>query len=230
MIDLKVLNKLSKIDVLIVEDDKMTANALKQSLSLYCSQVYVANDGLDGFEIYENKKPDIVIADINLPSMNGLEMVEAMHEISPHLPVIIITSHDNTQNILKSIDEGVYSFLRKPIRIEELQIALLMATKNIYNSKVKLKNDYTYDCQTKLLFNPKGAKVSLTKNEHELLHLLISNIDKVVDYSVIESYVWQDKSMSLEALRMCIKKIRNKTYSDIIENISKSGYRINSSK
>lgn len=230
MVDLKVLNKLSKIDVLIVEDDEMTANALKQSLSLYCAKVYVAYDGLEGFEIYENKKPDIVIADINLPSMNGLEMVEAMHKISPHLPVIIITSHDNSKNILESIDQGVYSYLRKPIRIEDLQIALLMATKNIYNSKVELQNNYTYDCQTKVLFNPKGAKVSLTKNEHELLHLLISNIDQVVDYFVIENYVWQDKSMSREALRMCIKKIRNKTYPDIIENIAKTGYRINSTK
>lgn len=230
MVDLKVLKKLAKIDVLIVEDDEMAANALKQSLSLYCAKVYVANDGLNGFEIYENKKPDIVIVDINLPKMNGLEMVEAMHKISPHLPVIIITSHDNSKNILKSIDQGVYSYLRKPIRIEELQIALLMATKNIYNSKVALQNNYTYDCQSKTLFNPIGAKVSLTKNEHELLHLLISNIDQVVDYFVIESYVWQDKSMSLEALRMCIKKIRNKTYPDIIENIAKTGYRINSAK
>lgn len=230
MIDVKVLNKLSKIEVLIVEDDKMAANAIEQSLSMYCAKVYVANDGLAGFEMYEQYKPDIVIADINMPKMSGLEMVEAIHNISPHVPFIIITSYDNSKNMLESIEQGAYSYLRKPIRIEELQTALLMATKNIYNAKVILYKGFSYDSQSKLLYNAKGAKISLTKSQQEVLHLLISNIDNIVEYSTIESYVWQEKSMSLDALRMCIKKIRDKSYDEIIENISKVGYRINSTK
>lgn len=228
MVDVKVLKKLAKIHVLIVEDDEMTAFALKQSLSMHCARIDVAKDGLEGFEMFEKNNPDIVISDINLPEMNGLEMVASMHEISPHLPVIIITSYDSSANISESINQGAYSYLRKPIAIEELQIALLMATKDIYSAQIILENGYTYSKETKILLDPNSQKIKLTKFQTNLIHLLISNIDKVIEYSTIESYVWQDKSMSPEALRMQIKKIRKKIFPEIIENISGSGYRINS--
>lgn len=227
MIDLKVLKKLSQIHVLIVEDDEMTAFALRQSLGVHCKRVDVANDGIEGFEMFENFKPDIVISDINLPEMNGLEMVRAMHEVSPHLPVIIITSHDTQENISESINQGAYNYLRKPISIEDLQTSLLMATKDIYNFQVHLDQGFVYDKNSKQLTAPDETIIKLTKLEREIIHLLVSNINNIVDYATIESYAWQEKSMSIEALRMRIKKIRQKTYNEIIENISGCGYRIN---
>jgi len=227
MLDINVLKKLSSIYVLIVEDDEMTANALRQSLVMYCQRVEVAGNGMLGFEIFESSKPDVVIADIQLPEINGLEMVAAMHKISPHLPVIIITSYDNSENISESINQRAYSYLRKPIRIEDLQTALLMATKDICNTHILLGCGFSYDCKRKFLFDQNQERVILTKQESDLIHLLISNINTIVEYSTIESYVWQEKSMSVETLRMCIQKIRKKIYHDIIENISGYGYRIN---
>ncbi len=227
MLDIKILKKLSTIHVLIVEDDEITAHALQQSLVLYCQCVEVANNGMLGFEIFERSKPDVVIADIQLPEINGLEMVAAMHKISPHLPVIIITSYDNSENISESINQRAYSYLRKPIRIEDLQTALLMATKDICNTNILLGSGFSYDCKRKFLFNRNQERIVLTKQERDLLHLLISNINTIVEYSVIESYVWQEKSMSIEALRMCVQKIRKKIYYALIENISGYGYRLN---
>nr|WP_251256168.1 helix-turn-helix domain-containing protein [Campylobacter fetus] len=72
--------------------------------------------------------------------------------------------------------------------------------------------------------------ISFTKIESKLLYLLVSNIDKIVSYEMIENFVWGDKAMSSEALRMVIKKIRLKTTNDIIENISGVGYRVISKK
>ena len=230
MLDAKILNKLSNIKVLIVEDDQMTVSSIKQSLSMYCKKVDTAYDGISGFEKFEKFKPDVVIADINMPEMNGLEMVHAMHEISPHLPVIIMTSYDSSENMLESINQRVYSYLRKPIQIEDLQTQLLMATKDIYNSIISLENNFTYNKDTKTLKNEDGVCICFTKTEKKLFHLLISNVDRVVDFTVIENYVWEDKSMSVEALRMCIKKIRAKTYGNVIENVQGCGYRINSLK
>ncbi|MFT7005063.1 MAG: two-component system response regulator MprA, partial [Sulfurimonas sp.] len=230
MIDVKVLKNLSKIHVLIVEDDELTAYALRQSLGKYCRQVDVAVDGMQGFEMFENNKPDIIISDINLPEMNGLEMINAIHEISPHTPVIIITSYNSTENISESIKQGAYSYLLKPISVEELQTVVLLATKDMCHSEVILENGFVYDKDSKLLKDPNQKIVALTRREGELINLLISNIDKTIEYSTIESYVWEDKSMSIEALRMRIKKIRQKTYSEIIENISGCGYRINTPK
>ena len=69
----------------------------------------------------------------------------------------------------------------------------------------------------------------MPKNEAKLFFLLVSNIEKVVSYEVIENYVWSEKSMSNEALRMTIKKIRAKTDADLIKNISGMGYRLSGS-
>lgn len=229
MIDINILKKLSNIHVLIVEDDDVISFALRQSLGVHCKRVDVATDGIEGFEMFEKNKPDIVISDINLPEMNGLEMIKAMRAISPHLPVIIMTSYDSSKNISESINQGAHHYLRKPFSIEELQIALLMATKDIYNSLVHLEEGFIYDKNNKKLINETGLNIKLTKLEMEILHLLISNLGKIVDYETIEGYVWQEKSMSIEALRMRIKKIRQKTYNNIIENVSGCGYRINNS-
>ena len=71
-----------------------------------------------------------------------------------------------------------------------------------------------------------GEEVQMSKNEAKLFFLLVSNIEKVVSYEVIENYVWSEKSMSNEALRMTIKKIRVKTDADLIKNISGVGYKL----
>lgn len=99
-----------------------------------------------------------------------------------------------------------------------------MATKDIFESRIKFKEIYEYDMKSKQLFK-NGEEVQMPKNEAKLFFLLVSNID----YEVIENYVWSEKSMSNEALRMTIKKIRVKTDADLIKNISGVGYRLSGS-
>ena len=96
-----------------------------------------------------------------------------------------------------------------------------MATKDIFESRIKFKEIYEYDMKSKQLFK-NGEEVQMPKNEAKLFFLIVSNID----YEVIENYVWSEKSMSNEALRMTIKKIRVKTDADLIKNISGVGYRL----
>ena len=79
--------------------------------------------------------------------------------------------------------------------------------------------------KSKQLFK-NGEEVQMSKNEAKLFFLLVSNIEKVVSYEVMENYVWSEKSMSNEALRMTIKKIRTKTDANLIKNISGVGYKL----
>lgn len=225
LIDLKILQKLSKIKILVVEDDALTAHAIEQSLRICCEKVYIANNGLTGYNIFETQELDVIISDINLPQMDGFEMIRAIQQISPHLPIIIMTSYDTSEHILESIRVGAYHFLRKPIRIEELQTALLMATKHIYEAKITLLEAFSYDIANKELYKNKQI-VILTKFETKLFHLLAVNLNKIIPYETIENYVWQEKSMSNEALRMCIKKIRSKTHRNIIQSVSGMGYKM----
>ncbi|MGB2551689.1 response regulator transcription factor [Campylobacter sp. MOP51] len=226
MIDTNILSKLKNISVLLVEDDENTRLAITQSLEFYCKKIQTAKDGMEGFNKYFKDQFDIVITDINLPNLNGLEMLDEIKKRAPHVASIIITSYDTSENMLASIELGAYNYLRKPFKIEELQTTILMATKNLYENKIRFKDGYEYDFLQKRLFK-NSEEVALTKIESKLFFLLVSNINKIVSYEIIENFVWNEKSMSNEALRMAIKKIRLKTNNDLIENISGTGYRIN---
>ena len=100
-----------------------------------------------------------------------------------------------------------------------------MATKDIFENRIKFKETYEYDMTSKQLFK-NGKEVQMPKNEAKLFFLLVSNIEKVVSYEVIGDCVWSEKSMSNEALRITIKKIRAKTDADLIKNISGVGYKL----
>ena len=104
----------------------------------------------------------------------------------------------------------------------------MMATKDLFENRIKFKEIYEYDMTSKQLFK-NGEEVQMPKNKTKLFFLLVSNIEKVVSYKVIENYVWSEKSMSNEALRMTIKKIRAKTDADLIKNISGVGYKLSGS-
>ena len=131
----------------------------------------------------------------------------------------IIPAMPNSGSISKKISPA-----QTPLQ-KELQTTIIMATKDLFENRIKFKEIYEYDMTRKQLFK-NGEEVQMPKNEAKLFFLLVSNIDKVVSYEVIENYVWGEKSMSNEALRMTIKKIRAKTDADLIKNISGVGYRL----
>ncbi|RYA23501.1 DNA-binding response regulator [Malaciobacter halophilus] len=223
MLSLKILKKLSNIKVLIVEDDNHALDELYTSFSYFCKNVEVANDGLEGFDKFEKNKPDIIITDISMPKLTGFELIKLVKNHAPHIPIIIITAHDTDENLLNSLDKQIYFFVRKPINLKELQTAVLMATKDLIHNKVFFKNAYTYNKETKSLYK-ENKIIKFTRTEKKLFDFFISNQNRILSYEAIENFVWEDKSMSIEALRMCIKKIRTKSYKDIIQTCSGQGY------
>ena len=227
MINENILKKLGNISVLLVEDDENTRLAIAQSLQIYCKNIQTAKGGMEGFEKFFKGEFDIVVTDINLPNLNGLEMLDEIKKRAPHVASIIITSYDTSENMLASIELGAYNYLRKPFKIEELQTTILMATKSLFENKIRIKGLYEYDLLGKSLYK-NGAPIGLTKIEAKLFFLLASNLDKIVNYETIENFVWGEKPMSSEALRMVVKKIRLKTENDMIENFSGIGYKISS--
>lgn len=99
MLDINILQKLKDVSVLLVEDDESTSLAIKQSLEFYCKNIVCAKDGLEGFERYFEDEFDIVVTDINLPNLNGLEMLDEIKKRAPHVRSIIITSFDTSEHM-----------------------------------------------------------------------------------------------------------------------------------
>lgn len=129
---LKDLLTFSKpLKVLYVEDDVGIRDNYTKVFSEVFSSVDIANDGQEGIEKYQNSSYDLVITDINMPRMNGIEMIEAIMEINAEQPIIITSAHDDTQYLLKLIDLGIEKFLIKPVDFNKMTTVLYRTCKRI---------------------------------------------------------------------------------------------------
>ena len=118
---------LKTISVLYVEDENDVREFTAKLLTSLLRKVYVAQDGQEGLKIYEENKDDIdlIISDINMPKMDGLSMCEAIKKISPEIPLVITSAHNDTNFLRKSIEIGVTTYAMKPIDLYQLMESII---------------------------------------------------------------------------------------------------------
>ena len=105
---------MEKLTVLVVDDDKITTAILCRMLDNYADTVLIASDGQEGLALFKEHRPDIVLSDINMPRMGGLEMVEKIRELDDQVKIAIFTNFENRDTLLKAIQIGVNQFFSKP--------------------------------------------------------------------------------------------------------------------
>jgi len=139
------------LTILIVEDDKTVNEMLSNSLSKFFKQVYFATDGLMGLEMFrQNQHIDIVISDVMMPLINGIEMVESIKNINPNIKVILISANNETNNLIKAISVGIEYFILKPVVMHSLKEILLKVTKRVVIEKEHEKNRQINERKEKL--------------------------------------------------------------------------------
>jgi len=106
---------LSQATLLYVEDDKVIRDILERRLAKHVKELYVAVDGQDGFEKFNQYKPDIILTDITMPRMNGIEMSKKIKEIDTQIPIVIMSAHSDTSYLLEAIKLGINGYLLKPV-------------------------------------------------------------------------------------------------------------------
>ncbi|HEY9189648.1 MAG TPA: response regulator, partial [Sulfurovum sp.] len=105
---------MEKLTILIVDDDKTTTSILNHMLYAYTDNIITASDGLEGLRLFKEHRPDIILSDINMPHMNGLEMAEEIRKLDEHVKIAIFTDFEKRDILLKAIELGVNQFLSKP--------------------------------------------------------------------------------------------------------------------
>jgi PAS domain S-box-containing protein len=130
------------ISILCVEDDELTLLALSKMLKKRVSTLYPASSGAQALAIYEKEKPDIVITDISMPGMSGLELTREIKKRSPDTPVVIITSYTDSQNLQDALNIGADKLLCKPIQKEELFDVLNYFNQLVFNAKQVRRQQY----------------------------------------------------------------------------------------
>ncbi|XOB61815.1 response regulator transcription factor [Campylobacterota bacterium DY0563] len=216
------------IKVLIVEDDEIARENAVEYLEEYFSNIYESSNALDALKIYEINKPDIIITDIQMPKLNGLEFVERIRQKDKKVQIIVLTAFCDKEYLLKAVELQLVKYLVKPINEYELDTAIKTSIETLQNDEsniVKLPNGMVFDLfNLVLLHNQKIVK--LRTKELEFLKLLIQNKNRYVTYQEIENFVWDEQVMSKDALKTLVKNLKNKLSKDLILNLSGTGYKI----
>ena len=222
-----VIEKLQRLTLLYAEDEEGIRKNIADSLSYYVKEVIEARDGVVAYEFYLQKKPDIVLSDIHMPNLNGIDFVKKVREENKSIPIVIITAHTDKEYLLEAIELKMEKYIVKPIELESL---LNVLEKCVYllelNQKILLKIDenYIYDYDKKEL-RYKDEIVLLNKKEISFFELLIRNQNRIVSYEELQDKVWLDDVMTDSALRSLVRNLRKKLPTDIIFNLSGIGYR-----
>lgn len=111
---------LSTLSILYVEDEIDLRDTTSDSLKSFVKEIVVAADGKEGLELFKNSNFDLVITDINMPKMNGNDMMKEIREINPNVPIIVTTAHNDENEINAMKEAGMNSYIMKPIDLTEL--------------------------------------------------------------------------------------------------------------
>ncbi|MDX9901622.1 MAG: response regulator [Aliarcobacter sp.] len=223
---LKNINK--NIKILYVEDDEIARENGIEYLQNFFEQIYEASDAIKALQLYEKYQPDIIITDIQMPKLNGLEFVKRIRQKDKKTQIIIITAFCDKDYLLKAIELGLVKYLVKPVCEKEFEEALFLCVNSLQNNEsniIKLDENSYFDIFNKnLLINEEIIK--LRTKEILFLELLIKNKNRYVSYEEIENYVWSDSVMTKDALKTLVKNIKIKISKDLILNLTNSGYKI----
>ena len=225
---------MNNLKLLYVEDDIEALEDTSYLLSEFFSEVHTAQDGKEALEMYAKIMPDILVLDINLPKINGIDVALSVREKNLNIPILFITAFSDKDMLLKAIEISASGYIVKPYKISELRESInKIILKSFKKQQVLLEGGFLWDKSSKTLFlNDKH--INLTLNELALLEFLCDNRSQFFKPSDIELALSNSglESVKENNIVQLISRFRHKIHSRhnketfFIENIYGLGYRI----
>lgn len=230
MNDSLVQKRLKTLNILYIEDEKDIRENLTKTLELIFNGVSSYEDAESAMISYNENTPDLILSDINLPKMSGLEFSKKLRDIDRNIPIILLTAHTQTEMLLEAVKLHLVSYLTKPVVFDELYDSFKIALKDILENKESilfLENNIQYDIDKKLA-SLDDNEIRLTASEIRFLDILIEKKSKTVSMQEIKNRLWDDTDYATDtAFKSVLNKLRNKIGKDSIKNISGIGYYLN---
>jgi DNA-binding response OmpR family regulator len=220
--------------ILVVEDQEPLANRIKDVLERERYQVELALDGDTGLEQALLEEYDLVVLDILLPGMNGIEVLKQLRESGVKVPVLMLTAKDQVQDKVTGLDAGADDYLTKPFATPELlaRIRSLLRRKGDTKTSVLTAGGLAVDTNSREVSRG-GEPVSLTPKEYSILQFLMYNKNRVLSRLAIAEHVWGDNfdlfSMT-NFVDVHVKNLRKKIHDEgankLIQTVRGVGYTI----
>ncbi len=198
--------------VLIVEDEHKIANAIKKGLQRESYAVDIVHDGIEGYDLAYSEQFDVIILDIMLPGMDGIEICKKLREQQIHTPILMLTSKSQIEDKVVGFNSGADDYLTKPFAFAELLVRIKALTRRPQNSlaTVLTVGDLTIDTNNYEV-KRSGQKIRLSNKEYSLLEYLVSHKNKVVTKEQIINHVWNyDSDVLPNSVEVYIKHLRTK--------------------
>lgn len=220
---------LKSLKVLFVSKKENISEKELSILNMFFNKIIFANNSKKALSIFSEEHPDVVISDIDLEFISGIEFCKVIRKVNSSIPIIILSKHTEKNNLFEIIRLQVVDFVVRPIKVENLIYALNQTAKHIVNNgniTIKLSNGFIYSYKEKHIKKNNSEILKLTKNEFRLLELLIANKHKTLSKIDIETILWVDEIITESAFKSLFSRLRNKIGKASIKNSFGIGYQL----
>ena len=202
----------TQLRVLVIDDEPPIRRFLRTSLSAQGYSILEAENGESGLAMLSRNAIDIVVLDLGLPGIDGLEVLKRLREGGSSIPVIVLSSRDDEKGKVAALDLGADDYVTKPFGMEELLARIRAAMRHRLQQEGEKplfkSGDLTVDLVRRIV-TVRGQEVKLTPREYDLLRLLVAHAGKVLTHKFILREVWGSET-DVQYLRVYIRTLRQK--------------------
>lgn len=221
-----------KIKVLLVEDEQTLSMIIKDTLEEKEYLITTAKDGEEGLRLFMQINPDVLVADVMMPKMDGFEMVRRIRQTDKTTPVLFLTARSAINDVVEGFELGANDYLKKPFGMQELIVRIKALVRRSFVEEKKNTifsiGNYSFNSVTQQL-SFSGSSIELSHRESEILKRFCDNKDEVVSTQSLLIELWGDDSFfNSRSLQVFITKLRHKLSKDErirIINIRGIGYK-----
>lgn len=216
--------------ILLLEDDLILSEIIEEHLISQNHEITTVFTGLDAQDLLYSRKFDLLLLDVNVPLLNGFELLKDLRLKEILTPAIFLTSLNQVDDIEKGFKSGCDDYIKKPFELKELDIRInnIKRLFNIENQDIIQISKEIYLDKKNLLINKKQNQIHIAKKECEVLEYLINNSAKTVSIGELSLNVWAYEDAPISStIRTYIKNLRKILGDEYIINLRGVGYRFN---
>ena len=220
-----ILHVLSNKKVLCLEDEEAILKNICTSLELFFGEVTGVQDGCEALELALSDAYDVLVLDISVPNIDGLDVAKKVRAINQKIPIVILSSHVEQEYLWRAVELKITRYLAKPYDKQSFIKALEDVALELVGRipTIRLNDELEYDFSKKALYSD-GKIFHLSKSESRLLEYFLNNKNKTITYEQIFDYIWEYEQPSKEAIKTIVKELRRKIGKDVIKNLYGVGY------